>query len=129
RVVDEAVQALALDRDLYQRDAQLAQVVRAEEPDDFIAAGTPQIRTVPPAQLKERLSRVAVWQRYDARTKEWMATKPPGDVVAAVLERRSWPTVRPIAGVLETPSMRPDGTIIQTPGYDESTGWLYQPTA
>ncbi len=46
----------------------------------------------------------------------------------AVLARGEYPGVRPLVGILEAPSIRPDGSIIQRPGYDRSTGYLYAPT-
>jgi hypothetical protein len=41
--------------------------------------------------------------------------------------RAEWSGVRPLLGVIETPSMRPDGTLIDTPGYDAATGFVYIP--
>jgi hypothetical protein len=31
--------------------------------------------------------------------------------------------------VIESPTLRPDGTILDTPGYDQTTGFLYEPNA
>lgn len=128
RVVDEAVRALGDDATLYQRECQLVHVVRAIEPDGYGPAGTPQIRGVTAARLRDRLTHLRTWERFDARGKEWRATTPSRDIATMVVDRHEWPDVRPLVGVLETPSLRPDGTIIQTPGYDTATGWLYQPT-
>lgn len=35
--------------------------------------------------------------------------------------------MRNLVAVSETPVLRPDGTILQTPGYDRATGYVYQP--
>lgn len=63
---------------------------------------------------------------------------PPTDYVRAVLaanpahiadiDRALWP-FRPLAGIIEAPTMRPDGTIIVQPGYDAATRLYYQPSA
>ena len=37
------------------------------------------------------------------------------------------PNLRTLHGVTHSPTLRPDGTIITTPGYDQSTGLLYLP--
>ncbi len=37
------------------------------------------------------------------------------------------PNLRPLHGVVHTPSFRPDGSLISQPGYDETTGLLYLP--
>lgn len=129
--VDAAVAALAGDRELYQRDGRLVRLVRVADADaerEGMAPGTPQIRDVPIANLRERLSRVAAFERYDARTSEWTPTGPPGAVVEAVAARAEWPTVRPITGLIETPSMRPDGSLLDVPGHDAMTGYVYVPS-
>lgn len=38
-----------------------------------------------------------------------------------------WADVRPLRGVVVTPSLRPDGTLLR--GYDRETGMLYIPDA
>ncbi len=128
RVVDDAVMALAHDGDLYQRDGQLVHVVCPVEPDDYLPAGTPQLRGVPNAALRERLTRVTDWERYDGRTGDWRACLPSDAVVTALAVRGEWPAVRALVGVLEAPSLRPDGTVIQVAGYDKATGWLHRPS-
>lgn len=52
---------------------------------------------------------------------------PPDDVVSGILSAGEWPDVRPIKGIIETPTMRADGSILQAPGYDASTRLLYLP--
>ena len=48
-------------------------------------------------------------------------TTPTRDVLAAVLARRYWPGLPPLLGVVGAPVLRPDGTLLQTPGYDPAT--------
>jgi hypothetical protein len=47
---------------------------------------------------------------------------PPAASLSAVLANRSWPGLRPLNGVIGSPVLRPDGTLLQEPGYDEATG-------
>jgi hypothetical protein len=54
---------------------------------------------------------------------------PPGPVLAAVLARRSWPGLPVLRRIISTPVLRPDGTLLQTPGYDPPTGSTSPPTA
>jgi hypothetical protein len=49
-------------------------------------------------------------------------TKPAGDVLSAALALRNWPGLGPLHGVAAAPLVRPDGTLLQDPGYDEATG-------
>ncbi len=49
-------------------------------------------------------------------------TTPPATVLAAVLARKTWPGLPALGGIVGAPVLRPDGTLLQTPGYDELTG-------
>jgi len=128
---ESAAACLAEDRDIYQRNAALVRVIRCAEVDsarDCVATGTPQIRNLSPAILSDRLSRLMVFQKFSKREGEWYDATPPSSVVVACSEYGEWPGVPPITGIIETPSMRPDGTIIDRPGYDAATGYLYEPS-
>src|SRR5690606_7283472 len=43
--------------------------------------------------------------------------------------RKSWPGMRHLEGVVDSPVLRHDGTVLDGPGYDDTTGLLYQPNA
>jgi hypothetical protein len=130
RVVDEAVSALGRAPSIFQRDGQLVHVVRVpeSEADAATLAGTPQIRPVAIPTLRERLSSVVQWEKHDGRSKGWKPTTPADTVVSAVAMRGQWKGLRPIVGVIETPSLRPDGSVIQTAGYDAPTGFVLVPS-
>ncbi|MBQ0928827.1 hypothetical protein [Saccharopolyspora endophytica] len=49
---------------------------------------------------------------------------PPTNVLNAVLSRRSWPDLPVLRRIISTPVLRPDGTLLQEPGYDPATGYL-----
>jgi hypothetical protein len=49
---------------------------------------------------------------------------PPGPVLAAVLARQSWTGLPVLRRIISTPVLRPDGTLLQTPGYDPATGFF-----
>jgi Bifunctional DNA primase/polymerase, N-terminal len=132
--VDAAIDALRADPDLYQRDGTLVHVTRttAEEEEKSrraFAEGSPQIREMLRATLCERLTRAADWEKFDKRSQEWQPAMPSDRIVAAVHARRQWCGIRPIVGIAEAPTMRPDGSIVQVQGYDEATGYLYVPSA
>lgn len=121
--------ALGADLDLFQGGAGNLVHVTPSEADDALgaAAGTPVIRSVPLSWLTDRVSMHSVCK---TRSKEgnWKHVPPPGGRVKAVLERGEWP-FRQLDGVIEAPSLRPDGSILQTPGYDAATRSLYVPNA
>ena len=137
-----ASDALKADPDLFKRDCDLVGVTRIARDEaersplvkteegvrHELVEGTPRIRKILFPTLKERQSVLAQWVRYDKKEKKRKLTRPDGDVVAALLNRGEWPTVRELVGIAEAPFMRPDGTICQTPGYDAATRLLYVPT-
>lgn len=55
-------------------------------------------------------------------------TVPGPRVLAAVLSGRHWPGVRPLLGIVGSPVLRPNGTLLQATGYDAQTGLFYAPT-
>ena len=129
-VVDIAIAALACDESVFQRDGRLVHVVRVteNEADESAVTGTPQIRLVAPATLREKLTRTARFERLDSRSKKWVPALPTDPVVQAARERGEYPGIRPLIGIIEAPSIRPDGSIIQAAGYDRATGYLYVPS-
>ena len=47
---------------------------------------------------------------------------PSAASLAAALAPKEWPRLRPLFGIVGAPVLRPDGTLLQSPGYDPSTG-------
>jgi hypothetical protein len=81
----------------------------------------PGIITVSHAMLGRELGRVADWVRIDKDGKKHR-TDPPKAVVeqiAGMVGEWPFPT---LAGVIGTPTLRPDGSILATQGYDPKTG-------
>jgi putative DNA primase/helicase len=68
----------------------------------------------------------AVFMAYSERKKKWVQTDPPEAVAKGLLNRRHWKFPK-VAGVITTPTLRPDGTILDKPGYDSATQLWYAP--
>ncbi len=126
RIVDETIGALRHDPNLFQRDYKLVHIIRTEKGP---RADTPLIRPIAASTLRERITTYARYARFDKRSQQWTETSPNDHVVYAVQHRGQWSEIRAIIGVLEAPYLRPDGSILQTPGYDETTGYVYIPNA
>jgi hypothetical protein len=128
RAVAAACAALAKDDSIYQRDRQLVTLTEIpSRPDDADKPPRVVISPIPAAVLWEHLSRLLSWRKYDGRTKDVVATDPPSAVVSAVHQRRVWPGVRPLLGIVAYPVLRYDGTILDAPGYDAATCLFYNP--
>jgi len=124
-ILDQAVAALAGDPDAFQRGGQLVQVVTDGEPPAGIVrpANAPRIAEIKPPRLRELLSRAADWRTERSNGKLYPCL-PPTWVVGGVAARGQW-SIRRIEGVVEAPVVRADGTVLQTPGFDPSTGLLF----
>jgi putative DNA primase/helicase len=66
----------------------------------------------------EPVAEAAIYQRYNLRQNAWTDIDPPLQLVRMVLSRdRRW--VFPhVSGIITTPTLRCDGTLLDTPGYD-----------
>lgn len=73
-----------------------------------------------PAML-DFMGRAADWTRYDARLKQQVSKDPPKAVAEILLSRFGDWRVPPVSGVITTPTLRPDHSILCTPGYDSAT--------
>lgn len=87
--------------------------------------GRPIIENVTEAMLTGRLTRTADFQRVTAKG-ALNDSPPPQEVVRDILAMGEWP-FPPLEGVIEIPALRPDGSILTTPGYDSATGLIYLP--
>ncbi|MCJ2071411.1 bifunctional DNA primase/polymerase [Methylobacterium sp. J-030] len=80
-----------------------------------------RLKTMCAASLADHTAQVARYQRFDGRSKDWVTINPPAEVMNALLARDGKWRLPPIAGVITTPTLRPDGTILDRPGYDPET--------
>lgn len=126
-MTDSAVKAIALDRQIYKRAGALVHVISRES---AIPQGRKSliIRELPPSVLGVRLAQSARWIKYDAKAGCFRRVAIPSSIVNAVYALGEWPEVRPLLAATNTPTMRPDGTVLQKKGYDVSTGLLYRPS-
>lgn len=68
----------------------------------------------------------AAFERYDLRSNAWVAVDPPPAVATQLLEKGKWQFPK-VSGVITTPTLRPDGTILDRAGYDPATQLWYAP--
>ena len=74
--------------------------------------------------LRDLLGRVADFRKYDKRSNKWVPIDPPPQVAQTVLARQGEWKFPVVAGVITTPTMRPDGSLLTQPGYDPPTRLL-----
>jgi hypothetical protein len=73
--------------------------------------------------LALRLADIADWFKIVAR--QTKPVDPPERVCRSILAAAPWPGLPTLTGVIEAPTIRPDGSLLTTPGYDPATGLLF----
>jgi putative DNA primase/helicase len=126
-IVTEAEQALiAGDMGIFQRGSL---IVRPAHSRVEIADGktTSAIRLAPIRAhlLVELMTLAAAWERF-VKT-DWVPIDCPQRVADTYLARDGAWSVPVLAGIVNCPVLRPDGSILDTAGYDGATGLLYDP--
>jgi hypothetical protein len=114
RVVDAAEKELAENGRHYQAGGLIVSVEA-----DW-TTGNPSIVATSAHALRRELSAVAIWERYDRRTHEWVRCDPPSTHSSTLFDSRSFRHLPPLAGLARQPYFRElDGELITRPGYDK----------
>lgn len=112
RVVIEAEGLVARAGEVYQRGGELVRVAD----DRILPVQGPWLRT--------HLETAARFERFDKKANEWTVTDCPGELHGRILANRGgWPFPE-LRGLLKAPTLRPDGSVLDKPGYDLATGLL-----
>jgi putative DNA primase/helicase len=129
-VIKLAVQALTLCKNTYQRGNQLVRIVSSETPPAFVSftQPAPLIKGIPAVSIGVSLTKHADIKTYNKKDKKLMGAHPPAWLTSGIEKRMEYEKIRPLSGIVEIPTLRPDGTMIVVPGYDPGTGLVYKPT-
>jgi len=132
--VEWTIRRLATDAGTFQRSGALVRVVcqaehSAETDRVQRPAGALTIRPHTPASLRTTVARVANLMRFDARAKAWVSCDAKDSLLQAILAAGEYPGIPVLRGVTTAPELRPDGTILDVPGFDDATGLFYAPGA
>lgn len=117
---------------VYQRGGALVQVVprspanarRIKRPSGGIAIGPVDL-----PRLVELLTHAAYWEKPGKRKGKdgedvVRRINAPHQVAAVLLSRGQWKLPH-LTGIIEAPTLRPDGSILEAPGYDPATGLYF----
>jgi hypothetical protein len=69
------------------------------------------------------LKDTVIFTKRDDRSKKTRVTKLTRDLSDQILKLGQWPSVPKCEGIVNTPTLRPNGSILSTPGYDDLTGY------
>lgn len=124
RVVDETEAALIdMGAPIYVRAGRLVQPILEEA----LASGgratvVGRIKELCSASLTDLLGRAVTFKRYSEQRQTWIKTDPPRWVAEHLLARAGMWKFPRLSGVITTPTLRPDGSLLEAAGYDEATG-------
>jgi putative DNA primase/helicase len=79
------------------------------------------LREINKARLIDFMSKASGWEKYNIREKKFLACAPPAIGAEILLERASEWSFPRVSGVITTPTLRRDGSILSAPGYDQET--------
>jgi hypothetical protein len=131
-IVDAAETALisAIRKELYQRGGLLVRLTRSESETARRglkrAQGSLVIRPVELPYLVELLTAAASWMKFSPKNGEWFEIDCPERIAKTLAARGTW-ALKSLTGTIEAPTLRPDGSIVVAPGYDDATGLFYDP--
>ena len=87
--------------------------------------GRPVIDALTENMVTHRLANVADWWHVTSTTSH--EDSPPPAVSKNIMAMGEWPDLPGLKGIVECPTLRPDFSILDTPGYDPSTRLIYVP--
>ncbi|MEA3106844.1 MAG: putative primase/helicase [Gammaproteobacteria bacterium] len=110
---------------IFQRGGQLVRIATLER--DAAqhgvrrTAGSVVIMPVTRDYLPLALARAADWRRYDKREKGFRRVDPPTNVASAMIASVGEWRFPTLAGIVTSPTLRADGTLLDHPGYDPAS--------
>ena len=132
-MVDQAEAALCrFEANFYQRSGQLVRwcMSHAETVRGIARPGGAVIILNQDADyLLDRLNRLVHWERWNIDREEFVPCNAPRTVASTLLARRGHWQAQPLVAAVNAPTLRPDGSILDAPGYDAATGLLFVNTA
>lgn len=103
---------------IFVRQGELVRIRRKED-------GTPYIAPMTEPALKHLLATHMNFVRIGMKGPQHCA--PPDDIVQDLLRGRGQWSFPPLEALVEFPVFRPDGSLLDTPGYDPATALAYEP--
>jgi len=126
RMAIEAERALAAcGRQIYQRGADLVRPVTEEvDAADGRRTHIAQLVRLTPDRLELELAEAVDLVKWNERSRKWKPADVPPKVARAVLARFGDWELPKVSGIITCPTLRADGELLQTTGYDYGTRLL-----
>jgi hypothetical protein len=123
RQAQDAIIALAQGPYVYQRARQLMHITQKAPEIKWLhrPPDLPTMAMMSRTALRALAATAAQWAKYDKRSKAWEEALPPAWAIDALCDSAGW-AFPPLEGIIYSPTLRPDGSLLQRPGYDPETG-------
>ena len=109
----------------YQRGKALVRpVVKQVQTFDGKVTSASQLADIDLPYLRDTLCKNSVWVKFNKKSKKWLPIHPPVDPAQVLLKRFGDWEFPELAGIINTPTLRPDGTVLKDEGYDPATQLL-----
>ena len=113
QILPKVMQRIALEGEVFERAGRLMRLADGE----LLAVEKPWLQTY--------LEKAFRFFNFDSRSNDWSVRDCPDKVALRVLAARGDWYLPKVTGLVSFPVMRPDGSVIEQPGFDEATGLLY----
>jgi len=123
RILTETEDALlAWGAPVFSRAGRLVEPVAENMPaSDGRKTTVARLRELSPESFLSPIAEAAAFQKWDYRRKRLVDTDPPLHYVRVLLAtERRW-RLPHVSGIISTPTLRPDGSLLVDPGYDPET--------
>jgi putative DNA primase/helicase len=84
------------------------------------------LRAASPDWMALRLAQRAAFHKLSENGTAY-AVDPPQRLCRTVLAAAPWDLLPTLTGIIEAPTILPDGTVVDVPGYDQASGLLFDP--
>jgi putative DNA primase/helicase len=120
RMLAETEQALlATGMPVFSRAGTLVHpVVEAIPAADNCKTTVARLRTFCADSLIDWIADAALFRRFDVKRNCWIDTDPPRQVVTSLLAREGRWSIPRVSGIITTPTLRADGSLLADAGYD-----------
>lgn len=116
---------------IYQRAGFLVRVVRRDTPSVRYYKRRPPgslgLVAIDTPYLVEEFTRAARWFKFSAQKSDWVPMNAPEQAAVTYLARRGHWRLPRLWSAISCPTLRPDGTVLQKPGYDADSASWYDP--
>ena len=129
RTIDAAEQIIAQnDPEIFEFSGHPVYLAHEVPPKNhFVAYRRRRMYRYESAHLADQWGRYVDFQKFDGRNETWRSVDCPEAIAAAYLQRKGRRKLRPLRGVISTPTLRADGSILEEVGYDEDSALFFDP--